>query len=228
MTYHNDSERSSLDAATSARLRMLAGRPVDTRRLDRRLQEAMRQQRAKPQPVLFLAQWWRPMASLAAAVMIMAVVGWWVLGGGSAVAVASPEAMARIQYDMTHGMTPAMKVTTLAQANAMLARQASDAKAMPADLPGQVQSCCLHQVAGARLSCVLMEHEGQLISVAVADGAKLRAPQGPTVKRHGTTFTLQSAHGINMVMARKEGRWLCVMGAAKMDDLLDVASGIKF
>jgi hypothetical protein len=90
-----------------------------------------------------------------------------------------------------------------------------------------MMSCCLHQHAGVTLTCALMERDGQLITVAIADGARLHSPHGRTIARGDRVFIAHTANGINMVMAHESDRWLCVMGEVGFDQLANVAAQIR-
>ena len=94
-------------------------------------------------------------------------------------------------------------------------------------LPGAIRSCCLHQHASTTLTCALIDLDGQLITVALADGAKLHSPQGKTITRDGREFIAHTANGINMVMTTEGNRWLCVMGDVTTEQLMEVAVNIR-
>jgi len=232
MNHHDVHDR--LDQATSARLAKLAARPVDTSRLESGLEAALREavaeDAASNQPVFMLAawrQWWRPIASVAAAVLIVIAIGWLALDGGTSPAMAAPAELAQLHYDVANGLTPHLKVSSVEEANQLLADQSNGVVPVP-ELPGVMLSCCLHQHASATLTCALIERDGQLITVAIADGAKLHTPHGTTMIRGNRQFIAHTANGINMVMAHEGDRWLCVMGEATFDELVEVAAVVKF
>ncbi len=216
-----------LDRATSARLSKLAGRSVDTRSLEewaeQTLQGRVMGEVARP---VFWKLWWRP-TSAAAAILILAVTGWLVLSNSATSALAAPTELARIHFDVANGLAPHLRASTVEEANRLLAAQANGALEVP-ELPGNIKSCCLHQHAATTLTCVLIERDGALMTVAIADGAALRTPEGQPISRGEREFTAHTVNGINMVMAHEGNRWLCVMGEAAMDVLVEVAKGIRF
>jgi hypothetical protein len=140
--------------------------------------------------------------------------------------MAAPAGLAQIHYDVANGLAPHLKVSSVEQANQLLADQANGVVPVP-ELPGVMMSCCLHQHAGTTLTCALIETDGRLITVAIADGAKLRSPHGKTITRDGRQFVAHTANGINMVMAHEGDRWLCVMGEVDFEQLADVAADIR-
>jgi len=227
MKNREDYER--LDGATTARLARLAARPVDTSCLERRLAAVMAAETEPASSTLPLVwqRWWRPITSAAAAILIAVTLGWLVLGGGTSPAMAAPAELAQVHFDVTNGLAPRLKVASVAEANQLLADQSNGVVPVP-ELPGIMKSCCLAPHAGTTLTCALIEREGRLITVAVADGAKLHSPHGRTILRDGRRFTAHTANGINMVMAHEGDRWLCVMGEADFEQLTEVAAAIRW
>ncbi len=222
-------DQDRLDRATAARLAKLANRPVDTSRLKQRLDHLIQEQIVSDVPSscpLRWMTWWRPITTIAAAVLIALSIGWFMLEGGTSQAVAAPTELAQIYYDVANGLAPHLKVSSVEEANRLLADQSNGVTPIP-ELPGQLQSCCLHQHAGATLTCALIERDGQRIAVAMADGAKLHSPKGKLIEYDGRQFIAHTTNGINMVMAHENGRWLCVMGDASMETLVEVAAGIR-
>lgn len=223
----NAPDQERLDRATAERLVALADRSVDTSALHRRLEEAIRGSVADETADLRMPgrRWWRPVLSAAAAVVAVVAIGWIVMVGASPRAIAAPAAMAQIHHAVTSGLSPQFRVSTVEEANRVLAAQAEGITPIPL-LPGELRSCCLHQLAGATLTCALIERDGRLISITVADGGALRSPKGRTVTRNGGTFIVHTADGVNMVMSHTGDKWMCVMGDASAEELLDVATGI--
>lgn len=224
----NDNTQDKLDKATSARLGKLATRPVDTSHLAQQLQRILHDQTQPDEPeVLHMPRrmWWRPM-SAAAVILITVMLGFLVIQGTTTPAIAAPAGLAQIYHEVSGELSPQMKVTSVEQANALLAAQASGAIPVP-ELPGQMQSCCLHKHKGVTLTCVTLQRGEHLITVALADGKKLHCPEGETVIRDGREFCTHTVDKVNMVMAHEGDRWLCVMGDAEMEELLVVAQGIR-
>jgi hypothetical protein len=217
-----------LDRATSGRLAKLASRPVDTSELERRLEQALGNDIAQ-EPVktaLRLQAWWRPITAAAAAILIVVTIGWLALDGGASPAMAAPAELAQIHFDVAKGLSPHLEVTSVEEANQLLAKQSNGMVPVP-ELPGAIRSCCLHQHASTTLTCALIDLDGQLITVALADGAKLHSPPGKTITRDGRMFIAHTANGINMVMTTEGNRWLCVMGEVTSEQLVDVAINIR-
>ena len=224
-----DPNPSQLDQVTSERLAKLAARPVDTSGLENRLEAALREEAdpAATTPVARLVLWSRPLIGLAAAVLIVGSVALVVLQPGGAPAMAAPSGLAEIHFDVTRGLTPHLEVSTIDEANRLLAQQSTEYVALP-PLPGSLQSCCLHQHAGEMLTCAVVEHNGQLVTIAVARGADLWSPEGDALDYRGRTYLVHRANGITMVMHSEADRWLCVMGQTSPEVLAEIAAEINF
>jgi hypothetical protein len=154
-------------------------------------------------------------------------VGWFALSGGTSPAIAAPADLAQIHFDVSKGLSPHLKVSSVAEANQLLADQSNGIVTIP-DLPGAIKSCCLHHYAETTLICALIQQDGKLITVVVANSAELHSPAGKVVTRAGRDFIVHSANGINMVMTQQGNSWLCVMGESDTAQLLDIAEAIKF
>lgn len=229
MTHNSAQDR--LDRATSARLAKLASRPVDIAQLQQRIESAIHT--ANTQTSQHTAafrtwqRWWRPVTSAAAAILIGITIGWFALTASTSPAMAAPTELAQIHYDVVNGLVPNLKVASVAEANQLLAAQSNGSVPIP-ELPGIMKSCCLQQQTGTTLTCALIDRDGQLITVALADGAKVHSPKGQTITRGGRQFIAHTANGINMVMAHEGSRWLCVMGNVTTQQLVEVAVQVTF
>ena len=168
-----------LDRATSARLAKLASRPVDTSELERRLEQALGNDIAQ-EPVktaLRLQAWWRPITAAAAAILIVVTIGWLALDGGASPAMAAPAELAQIHFDVAKGLSPHLEVTSVEEANQLLAKQSNGMVPVP-ELPGAIRSVLSPPARIHDADLRLIDLDGQLITVAVADGAKLHSPPG--------------------------------------------------
>lgn len=227
MTQGSNQDR--LEQATAERLAKLAARPVDTSRLEHRLELAIGREMGQQDDDSSLggsAAWWRPFLGVAAAVLMALSVGWLVLQPGASTAMAAPAELAKIHYDVINSLTPHHSVSSVEEANQLLADQSAGFVKLP-PLPGLMQSCCLHDLDGETLTCALIERNGELITVAIAPAGDLHAPQGEVLERDGRTYNIHRANGITMVMTTEAERWLCVMGEIDSETLMDVASQIK-
>lgn len=219
-------ELDRLDEALAKRLSKLAGVPVDTARLERRLAEALRRQDPQRQ-VIAARRWWRPLGSAAAAVLILGVLGWIVVAPGSP-AIAAPTELVRVHQDLAGGNIDHNVVNNIDEANQRIAAQWAQAPQIPPLHSAQIKSCCLHRVRGVRVACVLMEHAGQPVTLVVASGKDMCSPRGRDLVRAGRKFVAHEQDNLRMVMTRHGDRWLCVMGELSAEQLLDLADEIVF
>lgn len=223
----NQQNHDRLEQATASRLTRLAGRPVDTTNLAQQLTLAMESQTAAlPNRRTGWQAWWRPITAATAAIVIVAVVGWFFTSSGPAPAMAAPAYLAQIHHDVVNGYGPNLKVASVEEANQLLADQANGVVEVP-ELPGMMMSCCLHEHEGTTLTCALIELDGRFVTVAIADRSKMHSPKGRLIERGGRKFTVHQANGITMVMTNRDNRWMCVMGQVNESLLIDIALGIN-
>lgn len=223
------SKKDRLDQATAGRLAKLSSRPVDTSRLERKLESVIGFEsdgQVNSPPLGGVAAWWRPLLSVAAAALIAITVGWLVLQPGASTAMAAPAELAKIHFEVINSLTPHHLVSSIEEANQLLGDHSAGFIELPT-LPGTIQSCCLHEVAGETLTCALIEHDGQLITVAIAEAGDLHSPEGQFLERDGRTYNIHKANGIVMVMTNESGRWLCVMGEIEAEALVSIATEIE-
>jgi hypothetical protein len=215
-----------LDEAVSKRLAKLAGMPVDSTQLQRRLHARLgltKHDRRR----LVLRHWLRPLGTVAAAILILGLVGWVFVVGGSP-AVAAPSDMARIYQDMVTGEVHRQMVTDVAEANRQIRAQWSQAPQIPRPQSVDISSCCLHHVKGVTVAAVLMEYRGEPVTLVVALGQELSSADGPSIVRGGRSFTAHEQDGLQMVMTHEDQRWLCVMGKLPIEQLVDLAVDIDY
>lgn len=183
---------SDLELATARRLRRLAEMPVDLAALEASIS------RAVPRPAKVVA--WtrvftRPILAAAASLTLLAS-----LAGTILLFSQSPvEASAQLLTDLyTH--TDAMLVDA------------------PTDNP---MPCCVRQVDGRNVTCVSLDVAGKRVMMTVGDGRHFRVPESAGRKSvGGVEYRFQSSGKINMVMAVRDGAWICLMGEPSVDELI--------
>ena len=231
----------ALDRATAARLARLRTLPVEMSKL----QAAVSSQIPRPsmereqigQGDEFRWHWTRRMRAAAASVAILigltiAFVAWQGVGGGRA-ALASPPHMAALHARLVAGEIPVTEVASVEAANAVLASQSPQSPQSPRvpDLPQQhVMACCLNQADDRVVACLLLKQGDTPVSMMVADATAMRSPPagGQTIDRDGVLYRVHTSGAITMVMSARHGRWVCVMGELPADDLVNLASTLKY
>lgn len=226
MNPHDDSQRDGLDAATSRRLARLRALPVDTTNLDRRLHQLLppaAQERAG-----FRLRFSGPMRIAALLLLATGIAAATLYFTRDTPAIASPIELVRLHDDALAGRGHVVHVQSLEEAGRVLAQQWSAKPDLP-QVPGaEVMACCLHEMGKARMAAVTMNADGTPITMAVADASDLRSPSSPTVTRDGVEWHIQSSGDVNMVSARKGDRWICLMGRAPTEKLMDLAQSVRF
>ena len=87
-------------------------------------------------------------------------------------------------------------------------------------------SCCFQKLGRARAACVLLNVDGQSVTMAAADASDVRMPDRPLTRRGGTVFQVEAAAPLNMVMTRRDSRWYCLIGAPPAEQLMDFWNGL--
>jgi hypothetical protein len=91
-----------------------------------------------------------------------------------------------------------------------------------------VASCHVHLFSGKHLACLALKVEGQIVTLAVAHAADMQMPAtGQIVTRGGAKYYVQSSGGVNIVIAQRDGLWLCVMGELPVERVVDLATSLR-
>ncbi len=222
----NDSDNiDRLEKATADRLARLATLPVDTSRLAERL----RQQIPMPEASLSSKRFWlRPMRLAASILLLIGGIIAITVFSSSGPALASPDVLAHVHEEMlTDQMHSMRKVTSIDAAAAAISEQWPQRPPLP-DMPqDQVMACCVHEVGHKKMACIALLVNEVPVTMAVADSGDIKTPQGATLVRDGVTYHVQSAHGVNMVMNERGGRWVCLMGRLSVDQLIEMATKLR-
>ena len=212
--------------AVAGRLSKLRTMPVDTARVE----SALRAQVPRPARTR-RARWLalRPLRAIAASILVVgaaaAIIVSTTVGGA---ALASPAQMARMHEELVTGKTPAVQVDSIEAANQVLSGDHPDFPALP-DMPADhVMACCMRSVKDKKVACLLMKRDGVPVSLMVARRQDMRIPTSPVTVRDGTTYRVQSAGGLNMVMTERNDRWVCLVARLPADRLMDIAARLKF
>jgi hypothetical protein len=202
------------------RLARLNTMPVDTSSLDAFIHQNIPKENAAAR------RWLRPLGAVAAVLVAAMLIGVLMLSLGDRPAVAAPAQVAQWHEQMATG-TNVMRASDLHDANKMLARSDPEAPAVRG-VEGRM-SCCVHRVGDSPVTCIMLERDGQRVMVCVADGQKVKIPAtSSTMARDGVTYTLMSEGAMNIVMAKRDGRWVACSGKMSHAALVDTAAGLKF
>lgn len=225
MDEYQDQHQRRLDEATSRRLARLADCPVDTARLEQKLEPLW----TEPARSTANPAWWRlrrPPYAAAAAVLLLVALGWFVFQT-STPAMADPGEMSQLHRHMLSSEIEVTPVRDIAAANRMIAAQWAEAPSLPeVSLPAR--ACCLHHLGGRPVAAVQLEHPDGPVTMVVARANDLRLPPGRVVEHAGQRFTVHEHDGVTMVMTHDENRWLCVMGDLPEQDLVELAARVVY
>ena len=215
-----------LDRAVADRLAKLRTMPVDTSRLEARLRGQIPQPAAAGRRRFFL---FGPLRMAAAGFIIVGIILAAVISSSGGPALASADRLAQIHEEVSAGHSRMMvEVSSLKAAGIALSQQWPKGPAMP-DMPGDhVMSCCVQEMGRKKMNCVSLTVDNVPITMAVADSADVKVPEGTTITRDGVTFHVESCKGVNMAMTQRGGRWVCLMGKLPVDRLIDVQGQLRF
>jgi hypothetical protein len=200
-----------MDEALRHRLRQLSARPVDMSRLDARLRARLP---ARSRPVVLGRR-----LALAASLLVCVVSLFVVLSLSSKPALAEPASMAQLHLDLVSGRLPMTRVDSLADASRFISQSWENAPALPALPEDHDLACCLKDVKGRRVVCIVLTDGGEQISVVIAPRGEVASPGEGQKMTH-------SAGEVNMVMKQTASVWVCIMGKVPTARLNEIADGM--
>jgi len=222
-----ESQKQALDRLTAARLRQLSNVPINTSRLDAYIESQI------PKPgharVFHLADWLHPRRlAIAASILVVVLLGGLLLSTSGGPVMASTEDMAQFHEDMVSGRVAVMHVDSMRACNAALAAQWAQSPRIPNMPADHVMACCMRSVKNKKVACVLLQGEGEPVSMTVANVSDVHIPACPVVMRDGVEFRVQSTGALNMVMTQRGERWVCLIGKLPADRLMQLAGSLQF
>lgn len=223
---NSETQDEGFERAIAARLAGLRSMPVDTSALDRRIQREI-----PPVPPPRLLRVWRWSGSarvLAASIVVLAFFGAFFLNTSAGPVLASTAAMAQFHDDLVSGRVPVTRVDSMQAANSALAAQWAQSPTIPNMPHDHVMACCMRSVGNKKIACVLVKGDGGPVTMTVANASDMEFPNSPVMSRNGTEFHVQSAGGLNMVMTRRDRRWICLIAKMPVDRLMDMACSLEF
>jgi hypothetical protein len=172
-----------------------------------------------------------PMRAAAASLLVGGLVVALIVASSGGPVLASPDRLADLHQSLVAGDSHARQtVRSVAEANAYLASHNPGGPSVPGVPDDHVMACCLHALGRAKVSCVTLTTDGGVpISLAVADAAEVKSPaSAQTTVADGVTYNLQSARGVQMVMSKRNGRFVCLMGKVPTERLIELARSLRF
>jgi hypothetical protein len=200
----NNDSANNLELATAQRLRRLSTMPVDLQPLERQIKSAI-----PPPATAGLAQGTRLMIgpsrwlAVAASVAMLLTVGAVVVATWPRPVLASPQVLESIYEHNTAMSSGINSGTTMNQPDM------------------GTMACCVQKVEGRAVTCFTLTISGKRVSMAVGDAKHFKVPQEAGQRTvGGIEYRFQSSGKVNMVMAVKDGAWLCLMGEPTVNDLI--------
>jgi hypothetical protein len=223
----NDNSARS-DEAVSARLRALSSMPVDLSRLQRAIDREVPRPEHQQQQRSMRFRLFRPLSAIAASITVLAMITAALLMTSSNEVMASPAQMAKFHREIVSNKIPVTKVDSIEAASQVLAQQSPGSPDLPAAPDAHVMACCMTSIKNRKVACVLLKSEGTPITMSVANGSDMRSPGGRKVMRDGSAYHVVPSDSLNMVSTERHGRWVCLIGEATVDRLIDIAAKLQF
>ena len=120
------------------------------------------------------------------------------------------------------------KVSSITGAEAAINREWADAPALPGVPDEQVIACCVQAIGRKKMACVALEVDNTPVTMAVADSSDVQSPGGKVLDRGGISYRVKSSAGVNMAMAERGGRWICLMGRVPVERLIETIEHMQF
>lgn len=224
MVTHDDNETLRVNGAVSQRLEKLRHRPVEMEQLRERVRSAVSGSR----PVGQTLRWSTPLRAIAASLLMVGAVAAVLLMTSGGPVLASAAELSRIHRDNVSGASNATAVDSIQSARQVLAAQWSDCPHVPQADSMVAVSCRVHQLAGKRLACLALQVDGQPVTLVVAHAVDMQVPTaGQTVARGGVNYYLLSSGGVNIVVAQRDGLWICMMGELPVERIVDFTASLR-
>jgi hypothetical protein len=168
---------------------------------------------------------------MAAAVLLLIGLTALLLGTSGEPVLASTEQMVQFHNDLVSGRIAAVQVDSMQAANKVLAAQWASSPRMPNVPNDHVMACCMRSVKNRKMACVLLRLDGQPgepVTMTVANASDMKSPASPIISRNGIYYHVTAVGHLNMVMTRRDGRWICLIARLPVDRLMDLASSLQF
>lgn len=225
------------DAALARRLARLGQKPVDTQRLEHRLDAAFAslddadQSDASPSlppPPFRLGRWLPPAAGLAAMLALAATL-FFVFFTTPPTASAAVVDLSQLHRQVEEGRVAIPVGASIDVVSQLITEQRGGALVLPKPMQrARVQSCCLVGVQADLIALAVLKDGGPTVSLVVAQSPDFAHEMGVVIEIDSRRFFGHELNGVRMMMANDGDRWLCVMGDRSYEALAQIAAEVRF
>jgi len=220
-----NTDDSDLDRAIARRLSKLRTTPVDTTCLEQFIRSQIPEPTAA-KPIRL--HWLRSSRAVAAGLLLAGILTALLITSSTGPAIASPVALAQIHEQAVSGHASLIPVNSMSEAAAALEEEWRSSPKLPHISEGEVMSCCIRGMGRKKLAVVsLMTSDGVPVTIAIADAAEIGIPSATSIQRNNATYYAESSSNINMVMFKRNGRWICLMGELATSRLVELSEEIR-
>lgn len=217
-----------LEQAVRGRLARLSTTPVDISRLKNQLDALMAKPTASEPQRWRFPMVWRPVSAAAAVVLIAAIIGVVMTGVGHSPAVAAPGRLAQLHAEAIRPDSMATAVSSVEEANRVLAGQWSDLPSIPIVDTATLHACCIHDFMDDRVVCLVLRDGDEPLTMVVGRARSFRPTKGREVVVAGRKFYIHQVDGLLMAMTQQDNRFVCLMGEVTEDRLLHIVGKLRF
>jgi hypothetical protein len=177
---------------------------------------------------------WSRHARIAGAVAILAVLLAVAIFDWSVhPAMASAVQLAQVDDDLIAKRVAITNVDSIDAANKALVHQWNQAPPLPQlsapqSAGPQVTACAVDDLGNKQIACVLLDHDNGPVVMTVARLTDMAMPPVPIITQGQLTCGVGSVNGLNMVLLRQGGNWVCLMGRVSQPALLNLAGALQF
>lgn len=217
-----------LEQAVRGRLAKLSTTPVDMSRLAHQLDALMAKSTASEPQRWCFPMVWRPVSAAAAAVLIAAAIGIIVATVGHSPAVAAPGHLAQLHAEAIRSDSMATAVSSVEEANRVLAGQWDDLPSIPIVDTATLHACCIHDFMDDRVVCLVLRDGFEPLTMVVGRARSFRPTKGREVIVGGRKYYIHRVDGLLMAMTQQDSRFVCLMGEVTEDRLLHIVGKLRF
>jgi hypothetical protein len=171
---------------------------------------------------------WRPSLAVAAAILIVVTIGIMLATLGKSPAIAAPSHLAQLHAQAIAADSSATAVSSVEEANRVLAGQWSDLPSIPIVDTAMLHACCIHDFMDDRVVCLVLRDGEAPLTLVVGHARSFRPTKGRLVDIGGRKFHVHQVDGLLMAMTQQDNRFICLMGEVTEDRLLQIAGELKF
>lgn len=228
---NDDDNMDDAERAIADRLAKLGRAPVDASGLKCRLDAKIDEEATKPREsgdASPRARRWRVPLAWAALVLIgVGVAAFLWLQPSDRPRTITPVELASIHEHYHEGGNSPTAVTSVGEANTVMAQKWAAAPRFPDVKGAVVEACCLYELPGCRVACLHLKSKEQNVTVVVGNARDLHLSGTEDVQLEGQTLAVGGAGSINVVSPPDPERFIALVSTLPRADLARLATSLR-